>query len=224
MAYYPLKVKDSGGTVHTVGDPRTSNKADLASPTFTGTPAAPTAAVDTNTTQVATTAFVVGQAASATPVMDGSAAVGTSTRFARADHVHASDTSKASTTHAANHQSGGSDALSGLKSSQVPTIDTTTPGAYPYTLALSDAGKTVLMASGSAQTLTIPTNTTAAFPIGTKIDIIQTGAGACSIAPVDGTVTLNSDTSKRTINVQYAAATLLKTNTNEWVLIGALKA
>ena len=35
--------------------------APLASPTFTGTPAAPTAAVDTNTTQVATTAYVVGQ-------------------------------------------------------------------------------------------------------------------------------------------------------------------
>ena len=33
-------------------------KADLASPTFTGTPAAPTASVGTDTTQVATTAFV----------------------------------------------------------------------------------------------------------------------------------------------------------------------
>jgi len=36
-------------------------KAPLASPTFTGTPAAPTAAADTNTTQIATTAYVVGQ-------------------------------------------------------------------------------------------------------------------------------------------------------------------
>ena len=33
-------------------------KANLASPTFTGTPAAPTAAAGTNTTQIATTAFV----------------------------------------------------------------------------------------------------------------------------------------------------------------------
>ena len=37
-------------------------KAALASPTFTGTPAAPTAAVDTDTTQVATTAYVIAQA------------------------------------------------------------------------------------------------------------------------------------------------------------------
>ena len=35
-----------------------STKADLASPTFTGTPAATTAASSTNTTQIATTAFV----------------------------------------------------------------------------------------------------------------------------------------------------------------------
>lgn len=34
-------------------------KANLASPTFTGTPAAPTAAPATNTTQIATTAFVL---------------------------------------------------------------------------------------------------------------------------------------------------------------------
>jgi hypothetical protein len=42
--------------------------APLASPTLTGTPAAPTAAVDTNTTQLATTAFVLAQAASAAEV------------------------------------------------------------------------------------------------------------------------------------------------------------
>ena len=40
-------------------------KANLASPTFTGVPAAPTAAPGTNTTQVATTAFVVAESASA---------------------------------------------------------------------------------------------------------------------------------------------------------------
>lgn len=38
-----------------------STYAPLASPTLTGTPAAPTAAVDTNTTQIATTAYVIGQ-------------------------------------------------------------------------------------------------------------------------------------------------------------------
>jgi hypothetical protein len=38
-----------------------SSKADLASPTFTGTPAAPTATSGSNTTQIATTAYVKGE-------------------------------------------------------------------------------------------------------------------------------------------------------------------
>lgn len=69
--------------------------APKASPALTGTPTAPTAAADTNTTQISTTAFVVGQASSTTPVVDGTAAVGTSLKFARADHVHPTDTSRA---------------------------------------------------------------------------------------------------------------------------------
>jgi hypothetical protein len=58
-------------------------------------PVANTQAVDDNSTKIATTAFVLGQAGSVTPNMDGTAAVGTSTRYARADHVHGSDTTKA---------------------------------------------------------------------------------------------------------------------------------
>jgi hypothetical protein len=72
--------------------PTDTSRAPLASPTFTGTPAAPTAAADTNTTQLATTAFVLGQASSTTPAALSTAAVGTSNRYARADHVHAMPT------------------------------------------------------------------------------------------------------------------------------------
>lgn len=70
-------------------------KVGLASPALTGTPTAPTAAADTNSTQIATTAFVLGQGSATPPAMDGTAAVGTATRFARADHVHPTDTSRA---------------------------------------------------------------------------------------------------------------------------------
>jgi hypothetical protein len=72
-----------------------SGAAPVASPTLTGTPLSTTAAADTNTTQIATTAFVVGQASSTTPLADGTAAVGTSLRYARADHVHGTDTTRA---------------------------------------------------------------------------------------------------------------------------------
>ena len=70
-------------------------KAPLASPALTGTPSAPTAAADTNTTQLATTAFYVGQGGTVLPLMAGAAAAGTSLRFARQDHVHPTDTSRA---------------------------------------------------------------------------------------------------------------------------------
>lgn len=75
--------------------PSDTSRAPLASPTFTGVPAAPTAAADTATTQLATTAFVTGQASATNPVMNGTVAIGTSLKFARADHVHPTDTTRA---------------------------------------------------------------------------------------------------------------------------------
>ena len=59
-----------------------------------GNLAAPTAAQNTNTTQVATTAYVIGQASSSTPAaIAATAVIGTGTTFARADHVHSGVTS-----------------------------------------------------------------------------------------------------------------------------------
>lgn len=45
-----------------------NNKAETASPTFTGTPTAPTASVGTSTTQLATTAFVTTAVANNDPI------------------------------------------------------------------------------------------------------------------------------------------------------------
>ena len=73
----------------------TSDATKFANTALTGVPTAPTAAADTNTTQIATTAFVVGQASSSNPVVNGTVAIGTSLRFARADHVHPIDTTRA---------------------------------------------------------------------------------------------------------------------------------
>jgi hypothetical protein len=62
--------------------------APKASPTFTGTPIVPTAAVNTNTDQAASTKFVLAQASGTNPLASGTAAPGTATKFAREDHVH----------------------------------------------------------------------------------------------------------------------------------------
>lgn len=70
-------------------------KAPLASPALTGTPTVPTAAADTNTTQAASTAFVVAQAGTTSPLVNGAVSVGTSLRYSRQDHVHPTDTTRA---------------------------------------------------------------------------------------------------------------------------------
>jgi hypothetical protein len=77
------------------------------------------------------------------------------------------------------------------------------------------------MGSASAITLTIPTNASVAFPTGTKIDVLRTGAGEVTIAGAG--VTINSENSKLRINAQWQAATLIKRATDTWVVIGALK-
>jgi hypothetical protein len=72
-----------------------TDKAELNSPAFIGTPTAPTAAANDNSTNIATTAFVIGQASTTLPIIAGTAAVGTSLHWARADHIHPSDSSRA---------------------------------------------------------------------------------------------------------------------------------
>ena len=68
--------------------------APVNAPAFTGVPTALTAAADTTSTQLATTAFVIGQAGSAIPLINGVAASGTSPRYTRQDHIHPVDTSR----------------------------------------------------------------------------------------------------------------------------------
>lgn len=90
-----------------------------------------------------------------------------------------------------------------------------------YTLVLTDAGKLVTMNNASANTLTVPPNSSVAFAVGTRIDVIQYGAGQTSIAAGSG-VTIRSIDSMLDISDQYGGVTLWKKATDEWILIGAL--
>lgn len=49
-----------------------------------------------------------------------------------------------------------------------------------YTTVLTDAGKTVTMTAAGANTVTIPANSSVAYVIGTRINILNLGAGACT--------------------------------------------
>lgn len=91
-----------------------------------------------------------------------------------------------------------------------------------YTLVIGDAGKAVTFNNASAVTLTIPTNSSVAFPTGTRIDLIQLGAGQVTVG--GSGVTIYSKGSAKKITGQYSAATLIKTATDTWVLVGDIAA
>lgn len=92
-----------------------------------------------------------------------------------------------------------------------------------YTLVLSDKDKIVEMNVATANDLTVPSNSSVAFDIGTQVIVSQYGAGQTTIVAGSG-VTLRSDTSKLKIAAQYGAATLIKIATDEWYIIGGLSA
>jgi hypothetical protein len=91
-----------------------------------------------------------------------------------------------------------------------------------YTLVLADASKIITMTNASANTLTVPPNSSVAFAVGTQVTVAQTGAGTTTIAAGSG-VTINSAGSALGLRVQYSSCTLLKTATDTWLLIGDIQ-
>jgi hypothetical protein len=98
-----------------------------------------------------------------------------------------------------------------------------TQSGTSYTLALADTGAIVRCTSGSAVTVTVPANSTAAFAVGTSIEIRQSGAGQVTLSPAGG-VTLNSESSMRKTAAQHRSVSLVKVATDMWDLDGSLAA
>ena len=89
-----------------------------------------------------------------------------------------------------------------------------------YTSVLADAFKTVTMSNGSANKLTIPPNSSVAYAIGDRIDVVMLGSGTTSIQGGTG-VTLNAvSTGTVAIAAQFAAVSCLKIATDTWVAMG----
>ena len=92
-----------------------------------------------------------------------------------------------------------------------------------YTFVLSDASKIIEMNVATANTGTIPLNSSVAFRTGTKIEVVQYGAGQTTITGSAG-VTLRTANNYTRINARYGAATCIKVGTDEWYLFGNLSA
>lgn len=92
-----------------------------------------------------------------------------------------------------------------------------------YTLVIGDAYKTVEMNVGSANNLTIPSNSSVAFATGTIINVSQYGLGQTTIVGASG-VTLRSVGGWVKLAAQYAVVSLVKVGTDEWYVFGGLTA
>jgi len=87
-----------------------------------------------------------------------------------------------------------------------------------YTLVLTDRNKIVTMSNVSNSTLTVPPNSSVAFPIGTYIEIMNQNTGDVTITPGSG-VTLRSPAGLKMTD-QYSTAGLRKIGTDEWQVMG----
>ena len=105
----------------------------------------------------------------------------------------------------------------------IEELNTNAQVGTTYTLALTDDGKVVEMNNASANTLTVPPNSSVAFPVGSQILVLQTGAGQTTLA-ADAGVTVNSKDGNLKLSAQWCAATLIKRATDVWVVIGDLSA
>ena len=209
--------------------------APLASAALTGTPTAPTAAASTNTTQLATTAFVRAEVAalvnSAAATLDTlgeiATALGNDANFSttlttnlglKAPLASPTFTGTVTLPAAGIVFTDGTQAKEGTPS-RTPIITKTDS----YTLsALTERDSLIEMGKATAQTVTIPTNASVAYPVGTSIDILQTGAGQVTIAGAGG-VTVNSTPGLK-LRTQWSSATLFKRAENTWVVFGDLTA
>jgi hypothetical protein len=113
------------------------------------------------------------------------------------------------------------DAASGVYRYQTQRgMDNVPSGSHTadYTLVLADRGTVVELNKATAITLTVPTNASVAFPVGTIIEVYAVGAGQVTIAAAGG-VTLRAPNGAK-LAQQYSTGFLRKRASDEWVLNG----
>lgn len=95
-----------------------------------------------------------------------------------------------------------------------------------YTLASTDQYQVLVVTSNAGtKTVSIPTDATYAFPNGTAITILNTGAGLLTVnAVTSGTTTVTSAGAAPAAPTiaQYKSCVAIKISTNAWTIVGAI--
>lgn len=117
------------------------------------------------------------------------------------------------------------DVLSAAAMNGLVAFSTTTKTA-DYELASTDQYQMLVIANkATAINITIPTDATYNFPVGTAITVLNIGVGAATIkATTSGTTTVNSAgaTAAQPSVAQYKSAACIKTAANTWYVVGAI--
>ena len=90
--------------------------------------------------------------------------------------------------------------------------------ATSYTFQLSDAGDLVQFYNASPVTVTVPNDNITLFAVGTRIEMVQRGAGSVFFVGGNG-VTVNTP-DVNYINATNVSATIIKIAANEWLFTG----
>ena len=118
------------------------------------------------------------------------------------------------------------DVLSAAMYNGLVTFDVEADKTDDYTLVLADSYQNLVpMNKGTAVALKIPTNATAAIPVGTVITVLNKGAGTVTISAVTpGTTTVLSagSTAASPTLTQYKSAACIKTAADVWYVVGAI--
>lgn len=93
-----------------------------------------------------------------------------------------------------------------------------------YTPVLTDQYQVLISRSNaSASTLTIPTNASVAFPVGTAITVMNIGAGGVTISGAGGVTVLSAGaTAASPTLAQYKSCVLIQHTANNWYVVGAI--
>ncbi len=88
-----------------------------------------------------------------------------------------------------------------------------------YTVVTTDHAKIIEVSNAQGATITIPTNASQAFPVGSYFGVMQQGAGQVVFLAASG-ATILSPSSKLKLTGQYSSAAIRKQLTDTWILAG----
>jgi hypothetical protein len=108
-----------------------------------------------------------------------------------------------------------------ILASSIITVNAQTGTAY--TPGTAQVGQLTTLSNVAAQTVTIPANASIAFAIGDQLNFMNLSTGTATFV-ASGTAVIRSAGTKLKLADQYAVCTVLKIDTDAWVMVGNVKA